>query len=127
MTTKRAKIVIIDDEELLSEIFGSWLENDYDVSVFSDPVVALSAIQRMDRCDVIFCDLMMPKLNGMEIYERLREGEKGLENRIVFISGGAFLPKTIEFLQTVPNYRLDKPFTMGDVSSVIHALLNELA
>lgn len=122
--SKRARIVIIDDEALLAETFGSWLEDDHDVAVFSDPVAGLAALRSMDRCDVIFCDLMMPKLNGMQIYESLRDDGNGLEKRIVFISGGAFIPKTIEFLKTVPNHRLEKPFTIMEVNSAIQAVIS---
>jgi DNA-binding NtrC family response regulator len=124
---KRSKIVVIDDEALLAETLGCWLENDYDVSVFSDPVAALSALKAMDRCDVIFCDLMMPKMNGMEIYNQLSKDRKGLERRMVFMTGGAFIPSTIAFLEMVPNHQLEKPFTMQAVHSVIQSILSEKA
>ncbi|MFL5812829.1 MAG: response regulator [Bdellovibrionia bacterium] len=126
-TLKRSKIVIIDDEALLAETLGCWLENDHDVSVFSDSVAAFSALKTMDRCDVIFCDLMMPKMNGMEIYKQLSKEGKGLEKRMVFMTGGAFIPSTIEFLEKVPNHQLEKPFTMQAVNSVIQVILSEQA
>jgi CheY-like chemotaxis protein len=122
---KRSRIVIIDDEALLAETLGCWLENDHDVTVFSDPVSALAALKAMDRCDVIFCDLMMPKLNGMEIYDHLLKDGRGWERRIVFMTGGAFIPSAVTFLEAVPNHQLEKPFTMKAVNSVIQAILGD--
>jgi DNA-binding NtrC family response regulator len=122
---RRGKIVIIDDEELLAESFSQWLERDHDVSVFSDPYAGLEALRKMSQCDVIFCDLMMPGLTGMDLYERIQAEKGGWEKKIVFMSGGAFTPRAIEFLKKVPNFRIDKPFDMNLISEAIGFLMSQ--
>jgi hypothetical protein len=53
------------------------------------------------------------------VYEHLKERSPGREERLVFMSGGAFTERTQHFLETVPNEVLDKPFTLEDVARVV--------
>ena len=39
--------------------------------------------------DLVFCDLMMPDVNGMDIFEAIREQHPGQESRVVFVTGPA--------------------------------------
>ena len=39
--------------------------------------------------DVIVCDVMMPVMNGKELYEHLRATQPALARRLVFITGGS--------------------------------------
>ena len=68
--------------------------------------------------DVIFCDLMMPGMSGRTL-QRSRPDLPGLEERIVFMTGGAFTTRAAEFLAQVPNQRLEKPFSFGLVEQIV--------
>ena len=59
--------------------------------------------------DVVFCDLMMPDMTGMDLHAWLVAAMPELASRVVFISGGAFTPHAVAYLATVPNLKLDKP------------------
>jgi two-component system, cell cycle sensor histidine kinase and response regulator CckA len=67
----------------------------------------------------------MPDLSGPELYELLRAGGRGLERRIVFMTGGAFAPRLQAFLGSVPNPCLEKPFSLATVEEAVQAVLNE--
>lgn len=60
--------------------------------------------------DVGFCDLMMPGMTGMDSFEALLERNPALARRVVFVTGGAFTPRTTEFLRQTSNGTLSKPF-----------------
>lgn len=69
---------------------------------------ALRAVARQEF-DLILCDVLMPEMSGMELYDRLRRDRPELVPRIVFMTGGAFSTQAREFLARVPNDKMDKP------------------
>ena len=60
-------------------------------------------------------------MTGAHFYEQLLAQSPALAARIVFLTGGVFTPETREFLDRVPNARLEKPFE----SQTLKALVNE--
>lgn len=65
--------VIVDDEPLAIEILETYLGQIKDavlVATFTDPVEAFTFLQR-NKVDVVFLDLNMPVLNGMELLKSL--------------------------------------------------------
>jgi CheY-like chemotaxis protein len=60
--------------------------------------------------DVILCDLMMPEMTGMELHAQLETTQPERAARMVFVTGGAYTPAAMSFLERVPNPRLEKPF-----------------
>ena len=60
--------------------------------------------------DVVLCDLMMPELSGMDFYARLQQAWPSMAERVIFLTGGAVSTRAAQFLDRVPNPRLDKPF-----------------
>ena len=69
--------------------------------------------------DVIFCDLLMPEVTGMELYDVLREKRPGLEQRLIFMTGGAFTARAREFLDAIPNHRIEKPLDAQNVRALV--------
>ncbi|HTL32928.1 MAG TPA: ATP-binding protein [Kofleriaceae bacterium] len=116
--TSRMRILIVDDEpQVLSAIQGL-LSSDHDVQTANDGQAALATIAD-GNYDVILCDLMMPHMNGRDIYDQIRVRWPGLERRIVFVTGGAFVPALSAFLETVDNLKLRKPFTVEHVLALV--------
>jgi CheY-like chemotaxis protein len=67
--------------------------------------------------DLVLCDVMMPDLMGADVYEAARR--VGMENQIVFVTGGAFTAAARAFLDSVPNRRIEKPFSRDRVRSLL--------
>jgi CheY-like chemotaxis protein len=95
------------------------LNSDHDVETVDNGESALSLVDSSSSFDVILCDVMMPRMNGRDVYERLRTQHPGLENRVVFVTGGAFVPTLASFLDSVDNLKLRKPFTIEHVLSLV--------
>jgi CheY-like chemotaxis protein len=83
--------------------------------------VALDRLVAGEEFDTVLCDLMMPDLSGMELYERVAAVRPDVAERFVFITGGAFTPRARAFLDRVPNARIDKPFDAANVRSLVHS------
>jgi CheY-like chemotaxis protein len=71
---------------------------------------ALACIEAGDRFDVLFCDLMLPDMDGQALHDTLRVIDPTQAERMVFVTGGVFTARAQDFLARVPNRRLSKPF-----------------
>ncbi|MCG8417217.1 MAG: response regulator [Proteobacteria bacterium] len=111
----RARILVVDDEPIMLEILSHALR-DHEVVAVTSAREALSISQNR-TFDLILCDLMMPLMSGRDFYELSARAQPGLEERIVFISGGARIREIQTFLDRVPNECLEKPFDI----EVLHA------
>ena len=72
------KILLIDDEVDLCEIYACTLEMDFDAEVITahDGIQAINILKVQDDFDVIICDYNMPKANGGEVYKFVLEKYK---------------------------------------------------
>jgi two-component system, cell cycle sensor histidine kinase and response regulator CckA len=116
--TGPAEILVVDDEVSVLRLFELIL-SDHHVVTANSGKEALACVEA-GRFDVIFCDVMMPEVTGMEFYDWLRGRYPGDENKIVFMTGGPFTPRAREFLASVPNECLEKPFPVGGVRDVVN-------
>ena len=83
----------------------------HDVTVLHSASAALERLLAGEDYDVIFCDLLMPEMTGMDLFETLEQKAPRLTDRFVFLSGGAFTSHARTFRERVPNLFLDKPCT----------------
>lgn len=118
--TRSARILVIDDNELVGRAIGRMLEDSHEVTLVGDGETALEHINRGEVFDLVLCDMMMPGITGMDLYEELARQRPTIARRMVFMTGGAFTPRAAEFLATVHNPTISKPFT----AVVLHATLN---
>lgn len=118
----RARVLVIDDEIQIANTLRELLSVEHDVTAATSGAEALAAMQAGHNFEVIFCDLMMPGMGGIEVYERIRAEYPGLERRIVFMTGGAFTTIAAEFLASVENRRLEKPFSLGLIERIVREM-----
>ena len=114
---RRMRVAVIDDETLIASVIRDFLE-DHDVEIAHTGREAIALLSRAEF-DVVFCDLVMPDLTGMDLYEHIRTHQPGREAALVFMSGGAFTARTRAFLAEVPNEVLDKPFRLEEIARVV--------
>jgi PAS domain S-box-containing protein len=124
-STKRAKILCIDDEPALGLALKRALVGEHDVVVLTKATDALAHVEAGERFDLLLCDLMMPGMSGMDLYAELVRCAPQLAKRMVFLTGGAFTVRAREFLETVPNPRLEKPIALEALRSAIQEMLEQ--
>jgi len=117
-----AHVLVVDDEELILRSLGRMLRLDYLVDVCSSGEQALEMIANGDY-DVILCDIMMPGLSGVALYQRLLEEQPSVCERIIFISAGTFTDKTQLFADQTAQPVLLKPVRRERLVAAIDALL----
>lgn len=116
-----ARILVIDDEEFIGRAVMRMLRG-HDVVVESLGERALARIEAGERFDVILCDLMMPRMTGMELYDRVGDLAAELQERFVFMTGNVLEASARDFLERLPNQSLEKPFDMRLLRQIVRSL-----
>jgi PAS domain S-box-containing protein len=106
--SRRARLLMIDDEPMLLRTLPRMIPS-HDVVCLENAEEALSLLERDPGFDIIFCDLMMPTMTGMQFYEALLARAPQLARRVVFLTGGVTSANTADFLRVVDNDCLTKP------------------
>ncbi|HYH97746.1 two-component regulator propeller domain-containing protein [Hyalangium sp.] len=107
----RGRVLVVDDDPLVSSALRRTLSREHEVDVVVSSRRALEMLlSPQGMYDVILCDLMMPEMTGMELHAQLEAALPERAQRMVFVTGGAYTPAAMEFLERVSNPRLEKPF-----------------
>jgi PAS domain S-box-containing protein len=121
---RRGRILIVDDEPMIVSALRRILARDHEVTTASDGRHALDLLARGKEFDVIFCDLMMPVMTGMDFHAELIRTAPDQAAQMVFVTGGAFTPRGQEFLDQVSNQRIDKPFEAQNVRALVRNMVS---
>ncbi len=114
----RASVLVVDDEPAVG-ITLSRVLREHHVTTQTNARDALELICAGKHFDVIFSDLMMPEMSGIEFYEQLAIRCPEAAEKVVFISGGAFTTVADDFFDSIPNERLEKPFDAKTVRAAV--------
>ncbi len=79
-------ILIVDDDASILELFHDVLESaGYKVQIFTRGWEALQAVSR-ERPDLVILDIMMPRVNGFEVCQILKENPKTSKIPVIFLT-----------------------------------------
>ena len=118
------KILIVDDEKLLVKGIKFNLENDgYDVDAVYNGEDALALAQE-NEYDLIVLDLMLPKMDGLEVCRRIREFSK--VPVVMLTAKGEDTDKLLGFEYGADDY-ISKPFNVLELKARIRAILRRSA
>ena len=117
----RGKVLIVDDDPLVGAALARSLSREHDVEVVHDGRAALTRIEAGGRYDVIYCDLQMPEMGGLELYAQVARHWPQSLAKLVFLTGGSFTDEARAFLAGIPNLQLEKPFDPQQLRSLTRA------
>lgn len=118
---RSARVLVVDDEPLVARSLRRALRGN-EVVIADSGQDALQLLATDHGFDVILCDIMMPDVSGIEVYEQVCVSWPGLAPRFVFMTGGAFTERARAFLDALANTRIDKPFDLEQVRAVVRAV-----
>ncbi len=82
----KKRIILVDDDPSIVELFHDILEgHGYQVTTFQRGWEALQAVSR-EHPDLIILDIMMPRVNGYEVCQILKENPKTKSIPVIFLT-----------------------------------------
>jgi CheY-like chemotaxis protein len=113
----RLSVLIVDDEELVLRSLAASLAH-HDVVVEIDGREAIRRVVEGDF-DIVICDLMMPKMTGMDIHAELLRQCPDAAHKMLFMTGGVFVKEAEDFLSSVSGRWVEKPINFGELEEKI--------
>lgn len=120
---RRGRLLLIDDERALASALAAVLGERHDVVTAGSGREAFEVLRHDDAFDVILCDLIMPEVTGMDLYDAFHLVTPEIANRFVFMTGGAFTDTARTFVSTVPNRCISKPFDPDQLFALMEEML----
>ncbi len=112
------RVLVVDDEELVLRALSRALEG-HEVVCARSGREAIQILEAEQAFDLVLCDVMMPDMNGEDVFRAACRVNPGTEQRIVFVTGGAFTSTASAFLESVPNRRIQKPFSKASIRQLL--------
>jgi DNA-binding NtrC family response regulator len=121
--TKKARILVVDDEAPMRECLKDWLmEEDYEVSLAASGKEAI-AMTRKENWDVILLDLKMPGMDGLETLKRLKGKEVNTEAEILMMTAYATVDTAVQAMKEGAFDYLVKPFSPDEIEIQIKKIV----
>ena len=114
------RILVVEDEKHLNRIISEAVEDEgYSVDSCYNGLEALEYLECADY-DVIILDIMMPKMNGLELVRRLRD--RGNSTPVLFLTARDAVADRVEGLESGGDYYLTKPFDFQELMAVVRVM-----
>ncbi len=115
----RARILVVDDEPLVGTVLQRTLGGEHEIVACGSARAALGRLQGGELFDLIFSDLQMPEMTGMDLHRELTLAYPELAHRMVFLTGGACTDAARDFLMQPGMECVEKPFDLEVIRAVI--------
>jgi PAS domain S-box-containing protein len=119
-SVNRARILLADDNADMRDYVSRLLASSYDVEVVADGEEALAAIARR-KPDLLLTDIMMPRLDGIELLARLRADPTTSTLPIILLSARAGEESRVEGIESGADDYLIKPFSARELLARVEA------
>lgn len=120
--TRRARVLVVDDEEPILRAVRRGLGRHHDVVCTTRATEALALIAEGPGFDVIFSDLVMPNMTGMDFYDALLRRHPEAASKVVFLTGGTVDEQLSGFLARIPNRFFYKPIDLEVLLRAVDAV-----
>ncbi len=121
------RALIVDDEAAVRELLERLLKSrGFSVDAAEDGREACTLIDAC-RYEVILCDVRMPRMGGLMLYERLRAERPHLLRGFAFVSGATVDEEVHGLIDPLHVPMLTKPFTIADLDELLKQLRNGAA
>ncbi len=124
MSSVKHKILIVEDDRAIRELYLLKLRLDgFDVHSAVDGVEGLQMAEEL-MPDMILLDILMPRMNGADMLQKLRETEWGADMRVIMLTNLSKdeAPSILKFLN-VDRYVIKAHYTPRQVVDIVREVL----
>jgi len=127
LSDTRTKILIVDDElDTLLPLKRALEMEDFNVIEAQDGVEALEKV-RAEIPDLVLLDLMLPKINGFEVCQQLKQDEATSAIPIIMLTAKGETSDKVEGIEIGADDYVTKPFDLAELKARIKAVLRRTA
>jgi two-component system, OmpR family, response regulator ResD len=121
----RGSVLVVDDEPTIAEVVARYLERaGYRTRVAADGLAAIEAAARQ-RPDLVVLDLMLPRIDGLEVMRRLREQDRERIAVILLTAKSEEADRVIGLRLGADDYVV-KPFSPAELVARVDAVLRRI-
>ncbi len=119
----RGKILLIDDDiTILKLLENAFTIEGYKVYICDDSASAMDTIA-VTRPDIIVLDIMMPKINGYEVLEKIKSRPEYSDIHVIFLSAKGEIDDKIKGLKSGVDDYITKPFVIGEITTRVEMIM----
>lgn len=117
------KVLVVDDDKAIRDFMETFLQKDgFQVKTLSDPTQAPEEI-KSDGYHLVILDLMMPKVDGIEVLKRIRKVDTDVA--VVIFTGYPSLDSAVQSMKLDAVDYLRKPFNPEEFREVIDRVMRK--
>jgi class 3 adenylate cyclase/CheY-like chemotaxis protein len=119
------RVILVDDEQDILFTYKLFLENDYDVISFIDPVFALNYIRNISNFNhlLIILDIRMKNLNGIQLHQQIKAIDPTI--KILFVTALDILDELLSIVPGISKEQImRKPVDKKEFTNTVNKLLN---
>ncbi|MEA2198352.1 MAG: hypothetical protein QOJ25_2403 [Solirubrobacteraceae bacterium] len=121
----RGSVLVVDDEPTIAEVVARYLERaGYRTRVAADGAAAIEAAA-LQRPDLVVLDLMLPRIDGLEVMRRLREQDRERIAVILLTAKSEEADRVIGLRLGADDYVV-KPFSPAELVARVDAVLRRI-
>jgi DNA-binding NtrC family response regulator len=117
--TRSKRILIVDDEPLITEVLGEHFKVDYEVETALNGTDALTAILRT-RPDIVLLDINMPRMNGVEVLRDIKQIDETIA--VIMVTANEQISLAAEALKSGAFGYVPKPFDFRYLDHMVAAI-----
>jgi DNA-binding NtrC family response regulator len=123
MSNDRTRILVVDDEEIVRESLGGWLEKDgYTIVTCPDGPSALARM-KAERWSIMIVDLKMPGMDGLQVLEEAKKLQPELA--VVIMTAYATVDTAVAAMKAGAYDYLVKPFDPEELSIMMQKIVSQ--
>ena len=118
------RVLVVDDEPMVRDVLSRYLERGgFEVEAVADGESALAAFEAVPP-DLVLLDLMLPRVDGLEVFRRIRA--RG-DSPVIMITARGQTTDRIVGLEVGADDYVSKPFSPGEVVARVRSVLRRSA
>ncbi len=123
--TDEIHILVVDDEPVNQQVLKNHLASEnFQITQAMNGAEALKALENEVQFDLVLLDIMMPRMSGYEVCEKIREKYLPSELPVIMVTAKNQVPDLVQGLSLGANDFLPKPFEKEELLARIHTQLD---